>query len=116
MEYYRDTRFFERGEEHGRTKDAVREAIRICKDRDVLKDCLEKKKSEVVDIMMQLYDQEEIMRVHDIGVARDSGIMNVVAVLKGMGLSFVEVANKIAEQFSLTKERAESEISEYWSE
>ena len=106
----------EQVKKHGRTRDAVREAIRICKDRDVLKEYLEKKESEVVDIMMQLYDQEEIMRVHDIGVARDSGIMNVVAVLKGMGLSFVEVANKIAEQFSLTKERAESEVSEYWSE
>ena len=67
-----------------------------------------------MNIMMQLYDQEEVMRVHDIVVARDSGIMNVVAVLKGMGLSFVEVVNKIAEQFSLTKERAESEVSEYW--
>ena len=106
----------EQVKKHGRTRDAVREAIRICKDSDVLKEYLEKRESEVVDIMMQLYDQEEIMRVHDIGVARDSGIMNVVAVLKGMGLSFVEVANKIAEQFSLTKERAESEVSEYWSE
>ena len=106
----------EQVKKHGRTRDVVREAIRICKDSDVLKEYLEKRESEVVDIMMQLYDQEEIMRVHDIGVARDSGIMNVVAVLKGMGLSFVEVANKIAEQFCLTKERAESEVSEYWSE
>lgn len=37
--------------------------------------------------MMQLYDQEEIMRAHDRGVARDSGIMNVVVALKGIIIS-----------------------------
>ena len=38
------------------------EAIRICKDRNVLSEYLSSKESEVVDIMMVLYDEEEIMR------------------------------------------------------
>ena len=47
---------------HGRTQEAVLEAIRICKDRNVLKEYLSSKEKEVVDIMMLLYDEEEIMR------------------------------------------------------
>ena len=47
---------------HGRTQEAVLETIRICRDRDVLKEYLESREQEVVDIMMVLYDEEEIMR------------------------------------------------------
>ena len=54
---------------YGRTKKAVQETIRICKNDNILKEYLESRESEVVDIMMQLYDREEIMRIHDIGVA-----------------------------------------------
>lgn len=47
---------------HGRTRKAIKETIRICKDRDVLKEYLESKEQEVVDMLMELYDQEEVMR------------------------------------------------------
>lgn len=47
---------------HGRSQKAVLEAIRICKDRNVLSEYLISKEKEVVDIMMVLYDEEEIMR------------------------------------------------------
>lgn len=47
---------------YGRTKRAVLEAIRICKDKNVLKEYLESKEKEVVDIMMVLYDEQEVMR------------------------------------------------------
>lgn len=99
---------------YGRTKKAVQQAIQICKDSDVLKEYLESRESEVVDIMMQLYDREEIMRVHDFNVARDSGIMNVVRALKGVGLSFSEIVDKIRVQFNLSPERAKEEVEEYW--
>ena len=36
--------------------------LRICKDRNVLKEYLERKEQEVVDMLMELYDQEEVMR------------------------------------------------------
>ena len=52
----------EQMKEHGRTRKAVMEAIRICKDRDVLREYLSNRESEVMDIMMVLYDEEEIMR------------------------------------------------------
>lgn len=47
---------------HGRTRKAIKETIRICKDRNVLKEYLERKEQEVVDMLMELYDQEEVMR------------------------------------------------------
>ncbi|WWR16049.1 hypothetical protein V1224_00910 [Lachnospiraceae bacterium JLR.KK008] len=47
---------------YGRTQKAISETIRICKDRNVLKEYLESREKEVVDIMMVLYEEEEIMR------------------------------------------------------
>ena len=47
---------------YGRTQKSILEAIRICKDRNVLREYLESREKEVVDIMMVLYDNEEIMR------------------------------------------------------
>ena len=44
------------------TQKSILEAIRICKDRNVLREYLESREKEVVDIMMVLYDNEEIMR------------------------------------------------------
>ena len=46
------------------TKQAVTETIRICKDRNVLKEYLESKEQEVVDIMMALFDDEQILKAY----------------------------------------------------
>jgi len=43
------------------TINTVLEAIRVCKDRNVLKEYLSSIEKEVVDIKMLLYDEEEIM-------------------------------------------------------
>ena len=43
---------------YGRTRQAVLETIRICKSENVLKEYLESREKEVVDIMMTLFDQE----------------------------------------------------------
>ncbi|MCM1184351.1 MAG: hypothetical protein NC337_13350 [Roseburia sp.] len=47
---------------HGRTRETVTETIRICKDRNVLKEYLMTREREVVSIMMSLFDEEEIIR------------------------------------------------------
>lgn len=64
--------------------------------------------------MMQLYDQEEIMRVHDIGVARDSAIRTVVEMCQDFGMTFMDAVEKVAVKLSFSKERAEREVIEYW--
>lgn len=43
---------------YGRTRKAVLETIKICRDKDVLKQYLESRQKEAVDIMMTLFDQD----------------------------------------------------------
>ncbi len=52
----------EQRKKYGMTEQAVKETIRICKDRDVLREYLERRETEVVTIMMSLFDDEQIMR------------------------------------------------------
>lgn len=49
---------------YGNTKQSVTETIRICKSRNVLKEYLENKEQEVVDIMMTLFDDEQILKAY----------------------------------------------------
>lgn len=46
---------------YGRTQKAIEETVRICKDRNVLKEYLESREKEVVNIMVALYDEQEVM-------------------------------------------------------
>ena len=46
------------------TKEAILETIRICKDRNVLKEYLENREKEVVDMMMTLFDDEQILKAY----------------------------------------------------
>lgn len=49
---------------YGNTKQAITETVRTCKDRNVLKEYLESKEQEVVDIMMTLFDDEQILKAY----------------------------------------------------
>ena len=101
---------------YGRTRKAVQKTICICMDKDVLREYLEKRESEVVDIMMQLYDQEEVWNTHVLSEKRDAGISNVVIALQEIGMAMTDVIEKIAVQFDLTQEEAEEEVKDYWRE
>ena len=54
--------FNEQTRQYGMTQKAVTETIRICKDRNVLREYLLGREMEVVTIMMSLFDEEQIMR------------------------------------------------------
>lgn len=49
---------------HGRTREAVMETIRICKDQNVLSEYLSGREREVVDIMMTLFNEEYILKTY----------------------------------------------------
>lgn len=53
--------FNEQTRKHGMTQKAVIETIRICKDKNILKEYLEKREKEVVTIMMSLFNEEQIL-------------------------------------------------------
>lgn len=54
--------FNEQTKQHGMTQRAVAETIRVCKDRNVLREYLAEREKEVVAIMMSLFDEEQIMK------------------------------------------------------
>jgi hypothetical protein len=56
--------FDDQRKKYGLTQQAVEETIRICKDRNILRDYLESKEKEVVTIMMSLFDEEQILKVY----------------------------------------------------
>lgn len=56
----------------GSTKKAILETIRICKDRNVLKEYLESKEQEVVDMMMTLFDDEQILKAYTKDIKDDT--------------------------------------------
>ena len=62
---------------YGKTRKAIQETISMCKDNNVLKEYLESREKEVVDIMMFLYDDDELMQMYKESVrleARDEGM------------------------------------------
>jgi hypothetical protein len=79
--------FDDQRKRHGLTEQAVRETIRICKDRDVLREYLESREKEVVTIMMSLFDEEQILKTYLKDVKR-------------------EMAEEIAEEIAEETERA----------
>ncbi|MCD8130019.1 MAG: hypothetical protein LUE16_01860 [Lachnospiraceae bacterium] len=75
---------------YGQNRRAVTEAIRICMERDILYEYLERRQKEVVDIMDMLFDQDEALRDYIISERR-------------------EVAEKVAKE---TEERVARETKE----
>ncbi len=49
---------------YGQTEQTVRETIRICRDRNILREYLSNREKEVVTIMMSLFDNEEILKTY----------------------------------------------------
>ena len=56
--------FDEQRKLYGMTKQTVKETIRICKDRNILKEYLMNREVEVVTIMMSLFNDEQIMKTY----------------------------------------------------
>ncbi len=49
---------------YSHTHQAITETVRICKDKNVLREYLEGRESEVASIMMKLFDDEEILDMY----------------------------------------------------
>ncbi len=56
--------FDEQRKLYGMTEQTVKETIRICKDRNILKEYLMSREVEVVTIMMSLFNDEQIMKTY----------------------------------------------------
>ncbi len=91
----------EQVKKYKRSQKAVTETIRICKDRDVLREFLASREKEVISIMMALFDEEKIMRTH---IASEKKAASK------------ETARKAAEKMLRDRKITVDEITEYFSE
>ncbi len=96
--------------EHGMTKQAVTETIRICKDRNILKQYLSSKEVEVVTIMMSLFDDEQIMRTYEKDIKRETLIEKSILMLKKGKINIDEVSEYFPELLESDIKEIESEV------
>ena len=57
---------------YGKTPEAIRETLRICRDKNVLVEYLKEREAEVMSIMESLFDQEEVTRRYFLRVASEN--------------------------------------------
>ena len=83
--------FNEQTKQYGMTQKAVTETIRICKDRNVLREYLLEREKEVVTIMMSLFDEEQIMKSFIKSERADEARENARIMLKNGRISVEEI-------------------------
>ncbi len=86
--------------QYGRSRKAVTETIRICKDRDVLREFLASREKEVISIMMALFDEEKIMRTHIASERREAAKKAAMEAAEKMLRAGKITADEIAEYFT----------------
>ncbi len=84
--------FNEQTKQYGMTQKAVTETIRICKDRNVLREYLAQREKEVVTIMMSLFDEEQIMKSFIRSERHDEARETAERMIKMGKLSLDEIA------------------------
>ena len=87
--------FNEQTKQYGMTQKAVTETIRICKDRNVLREYLLDREKEVVTIMMSLFDEEQIMKSFIRSERHDEARETAERMIRKGRLSLEEVADYV---------------------
>lgn len=76
----------------GQTKEAIIETIRVCKDRNILKEYLENKEQEVVDIMMTLFDDEQVLEAYAEDIKNSEARKTAEKLIRKGKMSLEEIA------------------------
>ncbi|MBR5565366.1 MAG: hypothetical protein IKW08_04280 [Roseburia sp.] len=80
---------------HGATKKAILETIRICKDRNILKEYLESREKEVVDMMMTLFDDEQILKAYTKDIEDNVERRTAIQMIKDGEMSLEKIARYV---------------------
>ena len=99
----------------GDSRRAVTEAIRICKDKNILKAYLEDREKEVVDIMVTLYSQEEAVEQYVISKQFESEIKSAVQSCRDFGKTVAESISYLMKRFDFSETRSKKEVEKYWN-
>ena len=94
------------------TKQAVTETIRICKDKNILKQYLSSKEVEVVTIMMSLFDDKQIMRTYEKDIKRETLMEKAILMLKKGKINIDEVSEYFPELLESDIKEIESEVTQ----
>ena len=94
-QYMKFTRIYkEKTREFGKTREAVLSTLKECKEQDVLKDYIVEHESEVIGIMMSLYDRESYMKLHDKQKKDEGGLEMLIGLVKKGRLTVDEAAEE----------------------
>ena len=107
---------------HGHKQIAVENTIRICQDSGVLKEYLESRKKEVMNVMKFLFDQDyadEMQRRESEArgkkIGKIEGAMETtVKMCQRLGASVEEAVNMLTHDFGLSAENAAQYVSKLW--
>ncbi len=77
------------------TRKAVTETIRICKDRNILREYLLDREKEVVTIMMSLFDEEQILKSFIRSERHDEARETAERMLRKGKMSLEEIADYV---------------------
>lgn len=86
----------EQRKKHGKTRMAILETIRICKDKNVLTEYLLEREKEVEAIMLAIYDEEEILLDYIRSEKYENSKEIAVKMLKEGNLSVEQIAGYIS--------------------
>ncbi len=123
--------------EYGRTKKAIENAIRICSDSGVLKEYLDGRRKEVIDVMITLFDQGYAVDAYAKELAREAakegekkgekkgerrgekkglekGIRVTVEMCQEIGMDISGAIDKLSSKYELPRERAAEYVEKYW--
>ena len=120
--------------QYGRTRKAVEQAIRICSDEGVLKEYLNSRKKEVIDVMITLFSQEyavdayakesreegreegiQIGREEGIQIGREEGkLQDLIEIYQEDGYSYEETVARVMRKYGLQRDAVEEYMNKYW--
>ena len=107
---------------YGRTQKAIEETIRICKERNVLKEYLESREGEVVTMMMTLFDHEQIMKNHDASIRREErekanekAIITLVQTYKELNGTKENAIQKVIVTYHYSEDESSKLVEKYWN-
>ena len=93
---------------YGRTRKTVTETIRICKDKNILREYLLDREKEVVSIMMSLFDEEQIMksfiRSERYEAAQENARETAIRMIKAGKMSLEDIADYTELPLDLVKD------------
>lgn len=89
--------------QYGRTAKAIEETLRQCREENILTPFLASRQKEVHDIMVTLFNQEQVLEIHDYNVAKEAEakgmemnlLANLKALMKKLGYSAEEAMDTL---------------------